>query len=154
MSISQVARARRSLLQAVALLTLGASSAVAGGDSREVRVIAFQRSEDTNARFVIEAVSKRNRILGCRIAEVIAAYEVRPFWPWSEVKEFTREAYDEGLKRLEEASESRAVIRFGVMGSGLGHEPSDGRCVFRSRGLATHEEHSGTQAVFSVYKYP
>jgi hypothetical protein len=153
MSVSQIARARRCLLQAVALFVLGASSAVAGGDSTEVRVIAFQRGEDTAARFVIEAVSKRNRIRGCRIAEVMAAHEVRPLWPWSNEPHFTREAHDESLKRLEEASQSRAVIRFGILGSGLGHEPSDGRCVFRSRGLATLEEISGTQAVYSVYKY-
>ncbi|HET6897555.1 MAG TPA: hypothetical protein VFK70_04370 [Vicinamibacteria bacterium] len=136
-------------------MLLAASLAGAGGASSEVRVISFQRTGETNARLLVETTSTRRlpaRV--CRIREIIITYDIAQAWGRKTEKTFTREAHLEGLTLLQKAFESHSVTRFGVLGSGLGQEPTDGPCIFRSRGLAPLEEFNGGRVVYSAYKRP
>jgi hypothetical protein len=90
----------------------------------------------------------------CRIREIIITYDIASHWGRKTEKTFTREAHLDSLTLLQKALDSHAVTRFGVMGSGLAQEPSDGPCVFRSRGLAPLEESDGRRVVYSAYKRP
>jgi hypothetical protein len=86
------------------------------------------------------------------VVHITSEYQLRN-WPWSRQKVFTREAHREALRLLRDAYQSRAEMRFGLMGTGLAAE-SSGTCRFRSRALAVLEEQGGGSAVYSVHKDP
>ena len=139
------------LILVLAFAVLFPLLALAGGNSYQVRLTTFEPGEHTKARFVIQSTSEE-LMPGCKEVHVVAEYRLWR-WPWSSEKTFTREAHLKALQRLKEAFESGANIRFGIMGSGLGHESSD-PCVLRSRALASLEEEPGARVVYSVYKWP
>ena len=88
----------------------------------------------------------------CRTVTVRAHYFLSArFWSTPIV---SRAQHRAALDHLQRDYERRVDTRFGIMGTGLGEDPTNGRCNFRSRALEIAEEISGERVVYSYFKIP
>ena len=135
----------------LAVLLIAPGSAIAGGQSTGVYVSSLSKSGDEVRAQLSLVEPVEYQLFGeCREITLHIRHEPSELrsLPWRE-PQVTSEHHSEGVRVLVEASESGAIIRFGVMGSGIA--VTEGECSFRSRGLRIHAEQPGVSGVYSYF---
>ena len=139
------------------LIVLAGSAVYGGGTSFAVRVIAFDRQDQDNATFRLEAVDAKDPVVpGCLSLTVVASYGPPDLAHVIGVAEppSTREAHRKALDMLATAYRDKTETRFGLISDGLSKEPGGATCEFRSRAMKPAEEYGGRIVPYSYARWP
>jgi hypothetical protein len=89
----------------------------------------------------------------CETLVVHSSFELESWTPEGRLK-VTRDGHERSLRLMEQAQITHDIVRFGVVGHGLGAIGDRPKCEVASRGLLFIVDPDGTPAVYSVFEEP
>ena len=135
------------------LLLLLGEQAIAGGEAWPVRVLSLEQGWFSRFTLVVEVVPQATApdgtLFGCTRLTIDGRF-ARPSLLRSHPEGVTRSSHQDALALLKRASAGSAVVRFGVLGTGLVQDEDAPPCTFLSRGLHLLQTSEGS-AVLSLH---